>query len=106
MSDMMPSDPAEVPAPLVRFLKLLVTALAVTMILGLVTIIWLLVTRLPGQMAGSTLPALPAAIHLPEGTVTRSLSFADDRIVVLTDDDRVLVYRADGALLGQTRIVP
>ncbi|WP_241648354.1 DUF6476 family protein [Paenirhodobacter populi] len=100
---MTPSDPAEVPVPLLRFLKLLVTALAVTMILGLVAIIWLLVTRLPGA---PVLPPLPEAIQLPEGATARSLSFAGDRIVVLTQDDRVLVYRADGTLIGETRIAP
>ncbi len=104
----MPSDPAEVPAPLVRFLKLLVTGLAVTMIFGLVTIIWLLVTRLPGQLGApvAALPTLPAAIQLPPGTQAASLAFSDDRIVVLTRDDRVLVYRADGTVIGETRIAP
>lgn len=102
MSDMPPPDPA--PLPELRFLKILVTALAVTMILGLITIVGLLVIRLrPGAAA---LPALPPAIVLPEGARAAALSFAPGRIVVLTTDDRVLVYSPEGALLGQTSLAP
>ncbi|RBP81679.1 hypothetical protein DFO80_13610 [Rhodobacter sp. 140A] len=101
MSDMLPSDPA--PLPEVRFLKILVTALAVTMILGLVTIVGLLVTRLSGPVP---LPELPEAVVLPEGVRPVSLAFAGNRIVVLSADDRVLVYLRDGTLLGETRIAP
>lgn len=106
MSDMPPSDTT--PLPELRFLKILVTALAVTMILGLITIVGLLVIRLrPGAgSAGVLMPALPAAIALPEGARALSLSFAEGRIVVLTADDRVLVYAPDGALIGQTQLAP
>lgn len=104
MSDMTPSDPAPEPPlpPEIRFLKILVTALTVTMILGLVAIVGLLVIRL--RAAPPVLPELPAAITLPEGTRAVSLSFAEGagggRIVVLTADHRVLVYTPAGALLG------
>ena len=84
--------------PEIRFLKILVTALTVTMILGLVAIVALLVIRL--RAAPPVLPELPAAITLPEGARAVSLSFAEGRIVVLTADDRVLVYTPGGALLG------
>jgi hypothetical protein len=93
MSDMLPSDPA--PPPEVRFLKILVTALAGTMIVGLVTIIGLLVTRLPG--AGK-LPVLPEAIQLPAGSRAETVTFGKGFTVVVTDAGRVLVYRRDGSL--------
>lgn len=104
MSDMMPSDPP--PLPEVRFLKLLVTALAVTMIAGLITIVALLVIRLPaqGRAQAPELPALPAAITLPEGVAALSVSFAEGRVVVLGQGGEVLLYSPEGALLGQTRL--
>jgi len=93
MSDMTPSDPA--PLPEIRFLKLLVTLLTATMIVGLIAIVALLVIRLPGQAA---LPDLPDAITLPEGTTVQAVTFARDYTLVLTDAGTLLAYRPDGTL--------
>ena len=93
MSDMMPSDPA--PPPEVKFLKILTTTLAGVMIFGLLTIIFLLVTRLPGA---TKLPALPAAIALPSGEKAETVTFGRGFTVVVTESGRVLVYRPDGGL--------
>ena len=93
MSDMMPSDPA--PPPEVKFLKILTTTLAGVMIFGLLTIIFLLVTRLPGA---TKLPALPAAITLPAGEKAETVTFGKGFTVVVTESGRVLVYRPDGKL--------
>lgn len=71
------------------------------MILGLLAIIAIFVTRMPGKVV---YPALPAGLVLPEGVRPASVSFTGTRIVVLTEDDRVLVYAASGNLLGETRI--
>lgn len=98
----MPSDPP--PLPEVRFLKLLVTALAVTMIAGLITIVALLVIRLPAQGRAPALPELPAAITLPAGVTALSVSFAEGRVVVLGRGGEVLLYTPEGTLLGQTRL--
>ncbi|WP_235820057.1 DUF6476 family protein [Phaeovulum veldkampii] len=115
MSDMMPSDPnpaqpQNAPLPEVRFLKILVTALAATMIVGLVTIVTLLVIRLPGGGAqapqagvaagGQTgaLPALPASITLPDGAEVQAVTFARDLLVVVTASGEVLIYTPDGHL--------
>jgi hypothetical protein len=69
MSDISPAptdpSPDAAPPPELRFLKILVTALAGTMILGLITIVTLLVIRLPAATAAR--PALPDALRLPEG---------------------------------------
>lgn len=89
--------------PVVRFLKVLVTVLTATMILGLVTIVGLLVTRLPGK---AVIPVLPDTIRLPEGAAPVAVTFAGERIIVLTREDAVLVYRTDGTLIGQTRLAP
>ena len=97
MSDMMPSD--QTPLPEVRFLKVLVTALTATMILGLIIIVALIVIRMPDK---AVMPVLPETITLPEGVSPAAITFAGERIVVLSADDRVLVYGTDGRLIGQT----
>lgn len=82
--------------PVVRFLKILVTALTVVMILGLVAIVGLLVTRLGGGTP--PLPVLPNLIKLPEGTGAEAVTIARDYTVVVTDRGTVLLYRKDGTL--------
>lgn len=101
MSDMMPSDGPQAPLPEIRFLKILVTALTVTMIAGLVTIVALLVIRLPD---GAPLPELPAAIRLPDGAKAEAVTFARKALIVLTDRGDVLIYAPDGQLLRQIRL--
>ena len=90
------------PPPELRYLKALVTVLTVTMIAGLLTMIALFVTRLPGRNA---LPPLPEEISLPDGT--RAEAFARGRgwIGVVTDDDRLLIYDAETGALRQTVLV-
>ncbi|WP_415183543.1 DUF6476 family protein [Phaeovulum sp.] len=96
MSDMLPSDPSPQPLPEIRFLKLLVTVLTGTMIAGLLTIIALLVIRLPSGDA--VIPQLPAHIVLPEGETVSALTFAKGYSVVVTASGKILIYGADGAL--------
>jgi hypothetical protein len=88
--------------PDLRLLKALVTTLLVVMILGLLAIVWLLVTRL-GTPA--PLPDLPATVILPEGARATAVTFATDWLVVVTDGGEVLVYpRAGGAPVS--RVTP
>lgn len=88
--------------PDLRFLKWLVATLTGVMILGLLTIVGLLVTRLN---APAPLPELPQAVALPQGARPVALTFSASRILVLTDTDEALVYdRATGALLGRVRL--
>ncbi|MFB2531375.1 DUF6476 family protein [Paracoccus sp. p3-h83] len=82
--------------PELRFLKRLVTALALVMIFGLLAIVALLVIRL-GKPA-PVLPDLPAAISLPAGEQPQALTFAPGYTVVVTQTGRVLIYAADGSL--------
>ena len=93
MSDMLPSD--ETPLPEIRFLKVLVTVLTATMIAGLVTIVAILVIRLPEQ---APLPALPERITLPEGARAEAITFARDYTLVVTDQGEALLYAPDGTL--------
>lgn len=80
--------------PELRWLKLLVTGLAVTMGLGIIAIVVLLWVRLSQPM----LPDLPETITLPEGARAEAVTFARDFIVVVTDAGEVLLYDRSGAL--------
>jgi hypothetical protein len=66
-----------------RQLRRLVTALTVTLILGVITIVGLLVIRL-GSFGGA-LP-LPDEIHLPPGESARAITLGTDWIAVVTVD--------------------
>lgn len=114
MSEIPPDAPDARP-PEVRFLKILVTVLTATMIAGLVTIIALLVIRLPGGGGTGAAPGvtyrLPPTLALPEGVRPAAVSFtATGQIVILTETDdparpgTVLLYGADGALRGQAEL--
>lgn len=71
--------------------------LTATMILGLVTIVVLLVIRLPDL--SRTNPDLPAAITLPEGASASAFTQGPHWYAIVTSDDEILIYdRATGAL--------
>ena len=89
-------ESAEVAAdrpPELRFLKLLVTALAGTMIAGLITIIVLLVIRLPSVTA--VRPTLPEQIAMPDGVKAEAVTFGRGWIAVVTDTDEILILDAE-----------
>lgn len=86
--------------PSLRFLKTLVTVLTLTMIAGLIAVVFLLVTRLPGTIA----PTLPANLALPAGTTPAAVTMGQGWIAVVTSDDRILIFGADGALWQEMAI--
>ncbi len=83
-----------------RFLKGLVVVLTVTMIGGLLAILTLLVIRLQAPRPA----ALPAAIHLPDGTRPTAFTQGDGWIAVVTGDDRILIYDQRGRITQEVRI--
>ena len=85
-----------------RFLKLLVTVLAATMIAGVLTIVILLVIRLQAP----ALPALPEAILLPDGTAPLAFTQGPGWFAVVTEGNRILIYDTDGTLLRDIAIEP
>ena len=106
MSDMppAPSGPeAETPPPPeLRFLKFLVTALAGTMILGLITIVGLLVTRLP--KAAPSRPALPEGLTLPDGLAAGAVTMGRCWIAVVAEGaagEEILIFDAETGTLRQ-----
>jgi hypothetical protein len=74
------------------FLKWLVIVLMVTMIAGVITIVGLLVTRMPDGAA----PVLPENLSLPDGAEAEAVTVARDMVLVVTQDGRVLVFGRDG----------
>ena len=72
---------------------MLVITLMVVMILGLLTIVGLLVTRLG---SAAPLPQLPASVILPEGTIPSAVTFAQDWLVVVDQNGQVLLFGRDG----------
>lgn len=80
---------------MLRYLRGLVTALAVVMGLGIVAITAILWLRLG---AGAPLPDLPAQIALPDGAEVQAVTFARDWIVVVTTTGEVLLFDPAGGL--------
>ena len=70
--------------------------LTLTMIVGVITVVGLLVTRMPDGKSGS-LP-LPQSLHLPDGATAQAVTMGSGWIGVVTTDNRLLIFGADGAL--------
>lgn len=96
------SDEVRLP-PSLRLLKALVIVLLLTMIAGVLVMIWLFVTRLP---TGTPAPALPEALSLPAGEVAEAVTFGKGWTAVVTQSGRILIYGTDGALRQQVEITP
>ena len=77
-----------------RFLRILVTVLTATMILGVLAIIFLLVMRLqqPAPLA------LPDQLSLPDDSTATAFTQTDDWIAIITDDNQIIIYERDGTL--------
>ncbi|MDZ4136819.1 MAG: DUF6476 family protein [Paracoccaceae bacterium] len=88
--------------PSLRFLKGLVIVMMLTMIVGVITVVAVIVTRMP--QAIRPLPALPANISLPQGTSPRAVTFGTGWTAVVTSDDRILIFGADGGLRQDVQI--
>ncbi|MEL6521234.1 MAG: DUF6476 family protein [Pseudomonadota bacterium] len=77
-----------------RFLKVLVTALAATMLLGMITLVWLFITRFPAPQSLT----LPDEIILPDGTTATAFTRGASWYAVVTEGDEILIFDPDGAL--------
>jgi hypothetical protein len=83
--------------PSLLFLKGLVTTLMITMILGVITVVWLLVTRMPDGRA--QIPTLPPDIVLPAGQQAQAVTFGNGWSAVVTTSQNLLIYDGSGALV-------
>lgn len=82
---------------MVRYLRALVTGLAVVMGLGILAIVAILWLRL----GAAPLPALPDTITLPQGATAEAVTFARNWIVVVTQNGEILLYDQAGTLRDQ-----
>ncbi len=95
-----PLQEPELP-PSLRFLKHLVTVLTVTMIVGVITVVGLLVTRMPKPVAA---PVLPDILTLPAGAKAAAVTMGTGWIAVVTTDDRILIFDMTGKLRQDHKI--
>ena len=90
-------------AKTLRYLKVLVTVLTATMILGFLTIVALFVMRF-SEMGKVE---LPDRITLPEGATAQAFTQGNDWFAVVTDGDEILIYsRVTGNLRQRIAITP
>lgn len=85
--------------PNLRFLRGLVMVLTATMIGGLLVVIFLLATRLPGANAAL---ALPPDITLPDGTKPLAYTAGPGWVAVVTAGNDILIYDTGSGALRQT----
>jgi len=83
--------------PSLRFLKWLVIVLTLTMIIGVITVVALLVTRMPTAFSAPG-PTVPDDFALPEGAKAEAVTFGQDWVAVVTTDERILIFGRDGQL--------
>jgi Flp pilus assembly protein protease CpaA len=98
------TPPEEALPPSLRFLKWLVVALTLTMIGGVITVVAVLVTRMPETFGSS--PAWPADLALPEGAVPEAVTQGRGWTAVVTTDQRILIFNPDGSLRQVVAIRP
>ena len=91
--------------PSLRLLKGLVIVLMLTMIAGVITVAAVIVTRMPDASGARALP-LPDQIALPAGTRAAAVTTGMDWLGVVTDDNRILIFNADGSLRQEINIAP
>lgn len=78
--------------------------LTLTMIIGVITVVAVIVTRMPQSFAAR--PSLPDSITLPEGAKAQAITFGTGWTAVVTQDNRILVFGKTGALLQEVAIQP
>ncbi|PHQ97611.1 MAG: hypothetical protein COB40_03840 [Marinosulfonomonas sp.] len=83
---------SEAQAKSLRFLRLLVTVLTATMIIGLLTIVALFVIRFSSDRVSIT---IPDEIPLPDGARATAFTRGSNWYAVVTDSDEILIF--DGA---------
>ena len=86
---MQDAPPPEGLAPTLRYLKTLVTALAVTMIAGVIILVAVVVIRLPAAPAPLT---LPEGLKLPAGETVNAITQGQGWIAIVTGSGKILVF--------------
>lgn len=84
-----------------RFLRILVTVLTATMILGITTIVVLLFIRFSQETPAQTAPILPQNVTLPEGESATAVTFGPGWYAVVTDKNDILIFDQTTGTLRQ-----
>ncbi len=72
----------------------------ITMIVGVITVVGLLVTRMPNANA------VPAQLQMPDGAKAAAVTMGAGWIGVVTTDNRILVFTPEGALQQEIQVAP
>ena len=101
----LPQDEATADIPHLRFLRLLVSVLAGTMIVGLLVLIVLIVIRFREERTNPTpvFPELPSNIALPAGAAPVAITAGAGWYLVMLDDGQALMFATDGAAIGSAQ---
>lgn len=86
--------------PDLRFLKALVTILTGVMIAGLIAVVVVLVTRLPGVAV-----TVPERLQVPSGAEVLAVTQAPGFWLVTTTDGRLLMFAPDGTFRREVPLV-
>lgn len=89
--------------PSLKLLKWLVIGLTAVMIIGVITMVAVFVTRMP---KAASPPVIPAQLQLPEGSTAEAVTMGRDFIAIVTQDQRVLIFRTDGSLRQEIALTP
>ncbi len=75
-----------------KWLKILVAVLTVTLIIGFLTIVGMFVYRFNSIGDSTALSPLPNQINLPQGTEVDAFTQAEDWYLILTSENELLIY--------------
>ena len=88
-----------------KFLRLLVIVLTITMICGIITLVLVIVIKMPNynNTESMQLPAmqLPAEIILPDNMKVETFSIGSNHYLIVTKNDEVLIYDRRTNILEQ-----
>ena len=84
--------------------------LTLTLIGGVITVVAVLVTRIPDTSGRAALPALPETLVLPAGVTAGAVTFGTGWIAVVgrggDGAERILIYAPDGKLRQDVPLTP
>tara|TARA_B100001142_G_scaffold22049_1_gene20247 strand:- start:586 stop:894 length:309 start_codon:yes stop_codon:yes gene_type:complete len=83
-----------------KFLRLLVIVLTITMICGIITLVLVIVIKMPNYNDTESI-RLPAEIILPDNMKVETFSIGSNHYLIVTKNDEVLIYDRKTNILEQ-----
>lgn len=83
-----------------KFLRLLVIVLTITMICGIITLVLVIVIKMPNYNNTESIQ-LPAEIILPDNMKVETFSIGSNHYLIVTKNDEVLIYDRKTNILEQ-----